>query len=575
MFVLIFLIATFIYLYILNKIKEYTLKTNKLLISYSLLLMLFGIYIVSTLSYYGIMVIINQEFTITIRLMYVVYLVLFVVICILKRLLFRFVPKKSQELYNITIAHRGFHLNYPENSLQSFKVIKGIFAIEMDVRFLKKDKQIVCFHDRYTKRLLGIPGKMSNKRFIDLRHTTYLNSNHYVTRLKTALNCINGKSKVLIEVKGYLSKAYKKELLRIINNYDGDVYFHCKNIITYFKLNKLYKDKVFWILNPFRKRFNFLKGHHYNNVLEFILKEKIEIPSLEDISEILVNAFEENETFEDICSLINRTINTYTSRINKDSFINNSHILHRGILNNKYKEHSEESFKACVRYAEEHNVNVTIELDLMYYKGNVICFHSDKASDKLGQEKSCANKDDINNSLKLEQIISILKGHEDKVGVIFDIKDFHFKNRILEKEIIKILDKTGYKGNFTVQSWNPFVLMYFEKHKPEYIRGQVGHSLSGLVKYVPLNGIPWIVNVAFFNLSHADYCVYDSSPFLYVLLKYNRIMGRPIYVYAFKSEKEINAFVGKSQISNFIVENISDDTMWSKQYRRKFKRNSV
>ncbi len=503
---------------------------------------------------------------------------LFFIIIIAKSTIYSFMPRKSKEIYECVFMHRGFHVGVAENSLEAYKLVTGKFGIEMDIRYLKKSNKIICFHDRYTSRLLGVPGKISNFSFNDLRRYRLKGSKSRVTSLNKALDVINGKSALLIEVKGLLTQKYFNELKRLLNKYNGKYYFHCKNIITYFKLNKYFPNKVFWILNIFRKRFSFVKGKHYNGIFGMIKglvqDASIEIPTLEDISQILVKAIEGSDSVQEVCTTISQVMNNYTSRTNSDHWLMKSLKLHRGIISNKYPENSTESIEACIKFAKYTNTYISIELDLIYKDNKILCYHSDKISQKLGQDNSCAQKVDIENSISLEEIIDIAKNSnaEELVSFIFDIKDFHMSNRVLEREFIRIIEETNFNMNFSVQSWNPLVLMYFEKNRPEYIRGQVGHSLSGLIKYVPLNGIPWVVNVLLFNLSHADYCVYDASPFIYVLIKYNKLKGRPVLIYAPKSEIEIEGFIGKEQIEGFFVENVLDSKSWSKRYIRQFKK---
>ena len=52
------------------------------------------------------------------------------------------------------VAHRGASFDAPENILSAFKLAseQGADAIEGDV-LLTKDNQIVCIHDKTTKRL--------------------------------------------------------------------------------------------------------------------------------------------------------------------------------------------------------------------------------------------------------------------------------------------------------------------------------------------------------------------------------------------------------------------------------------
>lgn len=564
---LVFVLFTSMFLYILVNSKK---MLENIRLSYSRYTIYFFEILALIIYYHFILVGIYSN-------MFHAWIILsFVAIVIIKRSIFCYKPKKSREIYDYIFAHRGFHLNVPENSLPAYKLMVGKFGIEMDIRILK-DENIVCFHDRYTKRLLGVPGKTSNFTYNIIRRYRFVNSKYRVIRLQSALNIIAGKSPILIEVKGLFTKKYGKRLEGILENYKGPLYFHCKNILTYIRLKRVYGNKVFWVLNPFRKRFNFLKGKHYTNQLERFIElfeeASIEIPSIEDISQILVDAFEENNSIKEIVATISGICNNYESRVTGDHFLLNSLILHRGIVSDRFVEHSKEAFEACIKFAEYTQTRVTIELDLVYHKNKVICYHSDKASDKLGQDKSCARKSDISDAISLEEIIDIVKGHETLVSVIFDIKDSNLKNRVLEKEFIRIIEEKGYIGKFAVQAWNPLVLMYFERVRPQYIRGQVGHSLSGLVKYVPIDQLPWIVNALLFDKSNPDYCVYDASNFIYILIKYNKnIKGRPVFIYAPKTQMELESFIGKDQIAGFIVENVLDHHSWSKSYIRQFKK---
>lgn len=170
-----------------------------------------------------------------------------------------YIPKKSRQIYEQKIAHRGYHYYYPENTLMAFYDAKEKnLAIECDIRYLR-DGNIVCFHDRYTKTLLGIKGKMANMTLDKLKDKTVLESQCKVPTLEELLQLIQGSTVILIEVKGYLTNKYLSKLIEILDNYNGTYYFHAKNIFTYYKLVKIWQDKVFWVLNPFRKRFDFIK----------------------------------------------------------------------------------------------------------------------------------------------------------------------------------------------------------------------------------------------------------------------------------------------------------------------------
>lgn len=180
--------------------------------------------------------------------------------------MFSYIPKKSKDIYKEKIAHRGFHLKYPENTLSAYmEAINKKYAIEIDIR-LTKDNHIICLHDRHIRRLLGSKGKTSNLLYEEIKKYKVLESNEYVPKFIDVLGIVDGKIPLLIEVKGIFGKKFQNELIKELEHYDGKIYFHAKNLLAYLKLKKIWGDKVFWVLNPLRKRFNFIKNRQYRKI---------------------------------------------------------------------------------------------------------------------------------------------------------------------------------------------------------------------------------------------------------------------------------------------------------------------
>lgn len=181
--------------------------------------------------------------------------------------MFQYIPRKSKEIYEEKIAHRGFHFIFPENTIPAYiEAINKNLAIELDIR-MTKDGHIICLHDRHTKRLLGSKGKTSNFLFMDLKKYNILNTCEKVPSLKEVLDIVDGKVTLLIEVKGFFSNVFKEKLIQLLSHYKGKIYFHAKNLITFFRLRTIWDNKVFWILNPLRKRFNFIKSKNYKKMI--------------------------------------------------------------------------------------------------------------------------------------------------------------------------------------------------------------------------------------------------------------------------------------------------------------------
>lgn len=121
-------------------------------------------------------------------------------------------------LVTTPIAHRGlFTDKIPENSLAAFKnAIKNKLPIELDVTVLA-DSTVVVFHDEKLARMTGKDGFISGCTYADIENLTLVGSKEKIPTLKQALDTIDGKVPVLIQVKNYgkigvIEKAVWKEL---------------------------------------------------------------------------------------------------------------------------------------------------------------------------------------------------------------------------------------------------------------------------------------------------------------------------------------------------------------------------
>ncbi len=171
-----------------------------------------------------------------------------------------------------------------------------------------------------------------------------------------------------------------------------------------------------------------------------------------------------------------------------NSWLVQSPIAHRGLHDKEHPENSISAFENAI------NEGYPIELDVqMIADGTVIVFHDDSLSrltDNDGYVKFL-NKSDLD--------ILTLKDSKEKIPTFEEVLDFvagrtpiliEIKNQgkvgELEKKVVDILK--NYKGEYAVQSFNPYVLEYFYKHAPNIIRGQLagffkGEKLSFIKKY--------------------------------------------------------------------------------------------
>lgn len=139
------------------------------------------------------------------------------------------------------IAHRGlFNEKMPENSLASFKnAIKNKISIELDITCLA-DGTPVVFHDEKLARMTGKDGFISNCNYSDISKLTLAGTKEKIPTLKEALDVIDGKVPVLIQIKNFGKVgAVEKSVWKELQGYEGEYAIESFNPYTleWFKKN--------------------------------------------------------------------------------------------------------------------------------------------------------------------------------------------------------------------------------------------------------------------------------------------------------------------------------------------------
>ena len=139
--------------------------------------------------------------------------------------------KKYRFLIERPFAHRGYHSNLlnckkiPENSLDAFsRAIEKNYAIEMDIHFTK-DFKIIVFHDFFLGRLTTKTGFVFRKTLGYIKEAK-LSNNQMIPTLEEALNLINGRVPIILEVKfsQHISKnleMFSNVLEKKLESYEG------------------------------------------------------------------------------------------------------------------------------------------------------------------------------------------------------------------------------------------------------------------------------------------------------------------------------------------------------------------
>ncbi len=147
-------------------------------------------------------------------------------------------------------GHRGAAGFAPENTLSSIKKALEFNTdrIEVDVR-QTKDNVVVCIHDKTINRTTNGNGAVNELSFNDLRKFDAGSKfskkfkNEKVPTLEEAIQLINGKSKLVVEIKdgNELYPEIEKRVVNIINKHNAKdwVLVHSFNDSVLLRINKL------------------------------------------------------------------------------------------------------------------------------------------------------------------------------------------------------------------------------------------------------------------------------------------------------------------------------------------------
>ncbi len=154
-------------------------------------------------------------------------------------------------------------------------------------------------------------------------------------------------------------------------------------------------------------------------------------------------------------------------------------IAHRGLHDKNSPENSLGAFSKAIEKG------YAIELDVQLLADNtVVVFHDESLARMTGNDgylkylskedlKALALKGTKETIPTLEQVLKLVNG---QVPLLIEVKN-KYKVGQLEQALIDVMK--NYKGEFAVQSFNPFSLGYFRQHAPNILRGQLSGFFKG------------------------------------------------------------------------------------------------
>lgn len=239
-----------------------------------------------------------------------------------------------------------------------------------------------------------------------------------------------------------------------------------------------------------------------------------------------------------------------------ESWIAKQPIAHRGLHNKTAPENTLSAFELAIAQ------NYAIELDVrLIDDGNVIVFHDDKLT-------RLTNIDGFASGLTLIDLEQIyIQGSEQRIPLFSQVLDLvagrvplliEIKNDnkagVLEQKVIDLLK--AYKGEFAVQSFNPFSLEYFKIHAPSIIRGQLSCFYTGNTALSRLQRFALKRMLLNRKVSEPHFIAYDTDTLPNRFAKrYKRL---PILAWTVRTEEELERI--KPHCTNVIFENIEFST---------------
>lgn len=233
----------------------------------------------------------------------------------------------------------------------------------------------------------------------------------------------------------------------------------------------------------------------------------------------------------------------------KTSWIVNNPIAHRGLHDFEIPENSLLAFKN----AADHGF--AIELDVRIIDDHtIIVFHDEKLSRMTDRDGYVANlKASDLNDIKLmksehgiptfERVLEEVNG---KVPLLIEIKKAE-QSFALEEALLQMLQ--SYRGDYAVESFDPFSMQYFYKNAPTIMRGQLASYFHHADFDASRRDKKRLKKLKYNDVSKPDFIAYKISN---LPNKYVKNAGLPVIAWTIRSE--LAAQKAREVCDNYIFE---------------------
>lgn len=216
-----------------------------------------------------------------------------------------------------------------------------------------------------------------------------------------------------------------------------------------------------------------------------------------------------------------------------ESFLTQKMYAHRGLWNKECPENSLSAFKNAIQngYAIELDVNPIED-------GTPVVFHDSKMSRMTGTDGYIQNltKEELetitllDSDEKIPTLEEVLKLVNGKTPLLIEIKNQE-KVGEFERRVLDLLK--NYKGEYAIQSFNPYTLKWFYEHAPKIWRGQLASYFKGeklsLVKKLVLR------RLGMKKYTHQNFVSYDLKN---LPNKFTKKLDEPLLAWTIKKQED-------------------------------------
>jgi glycerophosphoryl diester phosphodiesterase len=214
------------------------------------------------------------------------------------------------------------------------------------------------------------------------------------------------------------------------------------------------------------------------------------------------------------------------------------YIAHRGLhgLTENCPENSAAAFFEAVKrgFAIETDIHLSSDGEVFVFHDNDLkrmCGSGEKVEEltfeKLRQYRLAGTDERI---MSLKELLNLVNG---AVPLMIEFKSESAKGCdklcAAANEILK-----DYKGKYFIQSFNPFILKWYKKNRPDICRGQLSCRMKGSISYFLLGRL--LLNF----VSRPDFVSYQASDHKVLNRRLTAVLGAHQTGWTIRSEEELN-----------------------------------